>query len=144
MPINTRFREVLRSVLRGTSQSQIVERTGISPSYVHALVVKGTVPSREKLVQLVDGLALSPADRGKLFAAAGYASEEASVGDEVFPADVVAVAREMVPLSPQQRETVRRLIQHPERIDALGMLLDPRVMHPQVAGLGPAAAWVPG
>ena len=110
MATSPRFKEGLGKVVRGMSQGEIVERTGISPAYVHALVTKGVIPSREKLKQLADGLALGPTSRDRLFADAGYAPDHAPTELDQLPTPVQEVAERMRSLKPEQLALIRGIV----------------------------------
>lgn len=130
LPISNDFRRVMREVVGSRPQREVAELAGISLPYVNQML-NGKVPSLPMLTKLADGLALDARVRGRLFAAAGY--QPSLQGD--LPADLAYVVDEMKSLSPQQLETVRRLVEHPERIDALAALIgDRRVMHALASG----------
>ena len=139
MAVNSHFKSVLRTVVGKRTVGEVVESTGISTAYVHNMLAQGRVPSPEKLAQLSDGLNLTPEDRERVFEAAGYGRLLHRPVPERDP------RRRVVPvdhLTPEQEEIVRRLIEDPERVNALGLLLDPRVMETLALGAQPAGVGV--
>jgi transcriptional regulator with XRE-family HTH domain len=135
MPINPEFGTVLREAVGRMKAREICEKSGISQPYVSQMF-HGQVPSWEILVKLVAGIPVAGWHRAKLFALAGYMDPRSAIPLELPPV-VAEVARELVPLSPRQLEIVRRLVEQPHRLEAVGSLLDPSVMSALAAAVGP-------
>jgi transcriptional regulator with XRE-family HTH domain len=124
------FSDVLREATGGSSQTEIADRTGVSQSYVHALLHRKRAPSREIVQQLADGLGLGGEPRRRLFRSAGYVVDTGESPTSGLSVPVVEVARKMEErgLTVQQLDTVRRLVEDPHRIDAIRLLLNPGVI----------------
>jgi transcriptional regulator with XRE-family HTH domain len=124
MPKNEEFRQLVRSAVGKLSQREIADKTGISQPYAYQ-ILNGHIPSREKLVALVDGLDIKGWQRARLFDLANYRDDQDAPGDEL-PVPFQEVAREMQRqnLSVEQLKMVRRLIEQPGRLDALRALID--------------------
>jgi transcriptional regulator with XRE-family HTH domain len=139
------FQDELLAIMREqrVTQADIVRRTGVSSGWVSSMVRSGRVPSRETIETMVEGLGLNAAQSSRLLGAAGYSSPHVTASGAELPSPVADVAWEMTGLSPKQLETVRRLVEQPERIDAIAALLgDRRVMHPLALSSHSAGAGV--
>jgi transcriptional regulator with XRE-family HTH domain len=125
MAISLEFGQVLQDAVGRRRGREIAEKTGVSQPYVNQ-ILKGQIPERDTLVRLLDGIGLTGWRRARLFALAGYLDPRA-VGDsrEELPREVVEVAREMVPLSPEHLDTLRWLIERPQRLEGVARLRDP-------------------
>lgn len=79
--------EAYRSA-RGWTKAQLAERAGLDPSAVSRLESGQRFPERQTVALLADALELSPLDRERLYAAAGYRSE---AWDDSLVAELVEV-----------------------------------------------------
>ncbi|HET6384657.1 MAG TPA: helix-turn-helix transcriptional regulator [Armatimonadota bacterium] len=82
MPVQTRvdpeFGRVVREAIGSLSQSEVGLRARISVGYLNRMA-RGSVPSREIILRLAEGLEIDPAP---LLGAAGYDSEPVAAGDD--------------------------------------------------------------
>jgi transcriptional regulator with XRE-family HTH domain len=125
MARNLDFQRELEAAMgrKKLNQAEVVRRTGISQGWIHSMVRNGKVPSRETLLQLVSGLELDTAERARLFTAAGYSDVEVLASSlELSPA-AVEIARGADRLSPDDQELVRRLIDDPQRLHGIRLLI---------------------
>lgn len=123
------FRQELVGLMRRLqlTQADVVRRTGLSSGWVSQMVRNGKVPSRAVVQLMTDRLELGYDDRARLFAAAGYAADEAVTPDGL-PQPVISLALELAPLSQKRLDVMRWLAQEPTRIDSIAALRDDRVM----------------
>ncbi len=73
---------------RGWTKAQLAERAKLDPSAISRLESGQRFPERQTVALLADALALSPLDRERLYAAAGYRSE---AWDDPLVAELVEV-----------------------------------------------------
>ena len=127
MPMRQEFRLAVRTAIGNRPQREVAELTGISLPYVNR-IMHGHIPSREMLVKLAEGLGIVGSQRAGLFGCAGYDDPAGSPSPDELPAEVLELAREIVPLTPKERALVRRLIQSRDRLGAIGLLMDQSVI----------------
>ena len=111
MDEGSRFAEQLRAGLAasGLNQAELARRGGVTRAYVGRLLAGSqAAPTPEVVAALADALALGPADRSRLFAAAGLLPPElAGVVDE--PA-VAALLTTLAAAPAARRATLIRLL----------------------------------
>jgi transcriptional regulator with XRE-family HTH domain len=124
MPVSVEFQSALKKAVGKLSQGDIVDRTGISQTYVNNMLLRGRIPRQETLSKLCEGLRLGARDRARLFAAAGYSKEaawfEESPPHVPWPSAVVETADLLCKLSERQLAVVRNVAE---------MMLEDRVIH---------------
>ncbi len=79
--------EAYRST-KGWTKAQLAERAGLDPSAISRLESGQRLPERQTVALLADALELSPLNRERLYAAAGYRSE---AWDDSLVAELVEV-----------------------------------------------------
>ncbi|MER3439371.1 MAG: XRE family transcriptional regulator [Chloroflexota bacterium] len=79
--------EVYRAA-KGWTKAQLAERAGLDPSAISRLESGQRVPERQTVALVADALELSPLDRERLYAAAGYRSD---AWDDSLVAELVEV-----------------------------------------------------
>lgn len=120
----------LRAEGQVATQEEIAKRAGLSRStiaMIEAMAQPGnreSCPERDTVIALARAVRVSETEA---LAIAGYASPEMLAGEEMAP-PVAEVADSLRRLTPGQLETVRRLVEEPERLDAMRLLAN------QIAG----------
>ena len=123
------FQAVVHECVGHLSQAEVVDRTGISPAYVHAIVTKGRIPSHGIVRKLADGLRVTARQRARLFEAAGYADETPPAEPDELSREAMDLARAAAPLTSEELEDARRLIEDRELFGAVRLMMRRRVGH---------------
>jgi hypothetical protein len=90
-------------------------------------MLSGRVPSYHTLKQFADRRQLGVATRGTLFVAAGYLEEPSTaIAPTLEDLPAWEMAEKLRQLSPERLDVVRRLVDEPEHLDAVGRLLTAR------------------
>src|SRR2546423_1280832 len=125
MPKDPAFQRELEAFMarRNLRQADVVRLTGVSQAWINSMVRSGKVPWGEPLTQLVAGRDGDPGDRARLFPAAGYSDVEVVAASLELPPAAVELARGAARLSPEDLALVRRLIDEPQRLHGLRLLI---------------------
>lgn len=121
MRVSRELARVVRRIVGTRSARDVAAGVGLSHSTVYDML-KGHVPSFRTVEQFAEGEGLEPKVRAELFTAAGFVAPGQSVPDGLSPS-VAEVAQLMGRLSPERLDVVRALLEQPQRLDGVGLLL---------------------
>lgn len=107
-PAENAFGKLLETyrTARNWTKAELAERAKLDPSAISRLESGQRFPERQTVALLADALELSPLDRERLYAAAGYRSE---AWDDPLVADLVEVLADPA-IPPEIKDEVRTVV----------------------------------